>query len=91
MENTVNVTAYLVKLNNSGDFYQFAAEKGRKYIKIVSTTNRGIGRSAHAFVDAQGNVYKAASWAAPAKHARFNLADLDKITVDPYGSYLYMR
>jgi hypothetical protein len=87
----MTIAAYLVKLNNSGDFYQFAAEKGRKYTKIVSTSARGIGRSAHAFVDEQGNVYKAASWAAPAKHVRFNLADLDKITVDPYGSYLYMK
>lgn len=71
---------------------QFLAEKGRKYTKVVLVDEHH--RSVHSFVDKDGNVYKAASWAQPAKGVRYNL-DRDMLqletTVDPYGSYLYNR
>lgn len=91
------IADYLDKLNASAaskgsNYYQFIAENGRKYTKIISVGRNGMtGRSVHAFVDKAGNVYKPASWKAPAKHIRFNLRDLDTVDVDPYGSYLYLR
>ncbi len=45
--------------------------KGRRYAKVVEE-----GRGVFAFVDLEtGDVLKAASWKAPAKHARGNLKD----------------
>jgi hypothetical protein len=69
-------------------------EVGRKYFKLV-TVHSERSRSVHSFVDREnGDVLKAAGWAAPAKGARFNLATgMNELlaVVDPYGSYLYMR
>ena len=48
---------------------------GRKYIKI-SHFEKGndSGRSVHSFVDKKtGDIYKAQTWKAPAKHARGNV------------------
>ena len=73
----------------------FTYTKGRKYAKIIHTTNPGGQRSCHAFVDMNtGDVMKAASWSAPAKGVRYNLMD-DKCREEMYkraswcGSYLY--
>ena len=70
----------------------FTAHVGRKYFKIV--TDNGTQRSVHCFVDARGNVYKAAGWTAPAKGVRYNLFNADDMlklrTVDGHHSgYLY--
>ena len=52
--------------------YKFVIESGRKYHKIimeVPNNNRPPSRSVHAFVDKKtGELYKAASFKAPAKH-----------------------
>lgn len=46
----------------------FTVSMGKRYAKIISN---GTGRSVHTFIDrTNGNVLKAAGWAAPAKHAR---------------------
>ena len=51
----------------NSDPYKFYIESGRKYHKIVMETN-GQSRSVHAFVDKKtGEVYKPASYKAPAK------------------------
>ena len=51
---------------------KFSVNKGRRYMKVV---RRG---SVHCFVDrTNGDVLKAASWNAPAKHARGNIFDED--------------
>jgi hypothetical protein len=63
------------------------SERGKKYIKIVSEDDTG-GRSAWGFVNmGSGDVLKAASWAAPAKHARGNIFDEFNglARVGPYG------
>ena len=50
----------------NSDPYKFSIESGRKYHKIVMETE-SQSRSVHAFVDKKtGEVYKAASWKAPA-------------------------
>ena len=55
---------------NSG--YKFYIESGRKYHKLIMETNGG-SRSVHAFVDKKtGDVFKPASFKAPAKIVRYN-------------------
>ena len=49
---------------------------GRRYAKLVRSNQSGSDRSVHCFVDlTNGDVLKAASWKAPAKHARGNIHD----------------
>lgn len=83
------IDAYMV-----GDFpMRFVIESGRKYHKIVMEDEDQ--RSVHAFVDKKsGDVYKAASWKAPAKGVRYNLVSKDnyemlKARCDWSGGYLY--
>jgi hypothetical protein len=67
--------------------------KGRKYAKIVREDEGGGGGSVHCFVEiATGNILKAASWKAPAKHARGNINDEDggRSALGPYGA-VYLR
>ena len=67
--------------------------KGRKYHRVVQE-GKHHNRSVHAFVGADGMLYKAEGWGKPAAGARFNLlTDMEKIAsvFDPYGSYLYRR
>jgi hypothetical protein len=81
--------------------YKFLVEPGRKYLKIIQcgTYDGEIltdgPRSVHAFVNkSTGDLYKPASWAQPAKGARYNLlADMEKlhIVADVYGTYLYKK
>ena len=83
---------------------KFRYYEGKKYLKVVreeydETNDRWRDTTVHAFVDREtGEVYKPASWKAPAKHVRFNLSnDLDRQNLhDPNfvgwaGGYLYMR
>jgi hypothetical protein len=70
----------------------YEARSGSKYTKIVVRRTGHFQESVHSFVDANGNVYKAAGWRAPAKGVRYRLEqdmELLKHIVDPYGSYLY--
>lgn len=76
--------------------YKFYIESGRKYHKLIMETGAG-SRSVHAFVDKKtGEVYKPASFKAPAKHVRFNLLlikDREWLfeNADWAGGYLYKR
>ena len=76
--------------------YKFYIESGRKYHKIIMETDSG-SRSVHAFVDKKtGEVYKPASFKAPAKIVRFNLcimSDREWLleNADWAGGYLYAR
>jgi hypothetical protein len=65
-------------------------QKGSRFVKLVSNDNSQ--RSAWAFVEiATGDVFKVASWNAPAKHARANI--YDKNTWKNVGAYgpAYLR
>ena len=73
----------------------YIQEGGRKYHKIVMEYDNG-SKSVHAFVDKKtGEVYKPASFKAPAKHVRYDLCLISHRewllkNADWTGSYLYM-
>ncbi len=76
------------------DVYKFSIATGRKYHKIVQTCCDG-SQSVHAFVDKNtGELYKPASWKAPAKDVRFDLRIIEQRefvleNCDWAGGYLY--
>ena len=80
----------------NSDPYKFYIESGRKYHKIVMETE-SQSRSVHAFVDKKtGEVYKPASFKAPAKIVRYNLLMIESREqcyqrADWAGGYLYVR
>lgn len=74
----------------------YVIESGKKYHKIIFVDGGG-SRSVHAFVDKKtGEVYKSASWKAPAKGVRYDLRlikDREYLleNADWSGGYLYAR
>ena len=76
------------------DVYKFSIVTGRKYHKVVQTCCDG-SKSVHAFVDKNtGELYKAASWKAPAKDVRFDIRIIEQRefvleNCDWAGGYLY--
>ena len=81
--------------NNGGTSdYKFYIEEGRKYHKLIMETGAG-SRSIHAFVDKKtGEVYKPASFKAPAKGVRYDLRLIEDReylleNADWAGGYLY--
>ena len=79
----------------NSDPYTFSVESGRKYHKIVMETE-SQSRSVHAFVDKKtGEVYKPASFKAPAKVVRYDLRLIEDRewlleNADWAGEYLYL-
>lgn len=52
----------------------FEIKEGKKYFKIIKNNRVGTSRSVHSFVNKEnGDILKAASWNAPAKHKRGNI------------------
>lgn len=91
---TVKLCSALKKdyhVNGCNLYCEFTIDEGRKYYKIVHNSENQ--RSVHAFVDKKnGDLYKAATWAAPAKGVRFNLInDLENVLskCNWHGGYLY--
>ena len=80
----------------NSDPYKFYIESGRKYHKIVMETE-SQSKSVHAFVDKKsGEVFKPASYKAPAKIVRYRLLEIASrelcfANADWAGSYLYIR
>jgi hypothetical protein len=65
---------------------------GVKFIRIVQQTPDHLNGSVHCFVErATGRVFKAASWKAPAKNARYETMSAALAVADLYGRYLYAR
>ena len=92
--------------NGTANLMKFKVKTGKKFYKIVQMNfvtfqNRNEYRegSVHAFVDKKtGQVYKPASWAAPAKHVRYDLRIIrereflfNSDNTGWAGGYLYMR
>ena len=92
--------------NGTENLMYFKIKTGKKFYKIVQMNfdtfqNRNEYRegSVHAFVDKKtGQVYKPASWQAPAKHVRFDLRIMkereflfNSNNTGWAGGYLYLR
>ena len=95
--------------NGTANLYKFVVKTGKRYYKIVQQEfetwekSKYYGQyrdgSVHAFVDKKtGQVYKPASWQAPAKHVRYDLRIirereflLNSNNTDWAGGYLYLR
>ena len=96
--------------NGTANLYKFDYKVGKKFIKVFNLQyqeanefyNRKAGYragSVTAFIDKNtGEVYKPASWKAPAKHVRFDLRIikereflLNPKNCDWAGGHLYMR
>tara|TARA_B100000678_G_scaffold8899_1_gene7396 strand:- start:9 stop:470 length:462 start_codon:yes stop_codon:yes gene_type:complete len=92
--------------DGTANLMKFEIREGKKYYKIVQVEfdtfqgrNEYRDSSVHSFVDKNtGDVYKPASWKAPAKHVRFTFQNpedirflLSPINVDWAGGYLYLR
>ena len=95
--------------NGTANLMWFKVKTGKKYYKIVQQEfetwegSKYYGQyrdaSVHAFVDKKtGQVYKPASWQAPAKHVRFDLRIIREReflfnykNTDWAGGYLYLR
>ena len=103
----LNVTKYALMLCDAlqqsyqrqylnGRNYSYALISGRKYHKVMQCVD-GQTESVHAFIDKKtGEVYKPASWKAPAKHVRYDLRIINQRTecyarADFAGGYLYIR
>ena len=95
--------------NGTANLMKFKVYTGKRYYKIVQQEfetwekSKYYGQyrdgSVHCFVDKEtGDVYKPASWSAPAKHIRFTFQNVDhlKFLLNPdnvgwAGGYLYIR
>ena len=95
--------------NGTANLMKFVVKTGKRYYKIVQQEfetwekSRNYGKyadgSVHAFVDKKtGQVYKPASWQAPAKHVRFDLRIIrereflfNSNNTGWAGGYLYLR
>ena len=95
--------------NGTANLMKFVVKTGKRYYKIVQQEfetwekSRYYGQyrdgSVHAFVDKKtGQVFKPASWAAPAKHVRYDLRIIrereflfNSNNTGWAGGYLYLR
>ena len=103
-----SIRSYNRSLNDNPEYYQaridelmsgktdmvFSFTSGKKYHKVSHTQDGST--SVHSFVDKEtGDVYKAASWKAPAKHVRYNFLNEEQRAFllsglcDWAGGYLY--
>ena len=95
----------LVKImQGKANLDRFRYSEGKKYLKVTreeynEKTGYWRDTTVHSFVDKKtGDVYKPASWKAPAKHVRFNFCNKQDLLflTDPRcvgwaGGYLYLR
>ena len=91
-------------VSGTANLDKFRYYEGKKYFKVVreeydERNDRWRDTTVHAFINTEtGEVYKPASWKAPAKHVRFNFCNKQDMLflTDPRcvgwaGGYLYMR
>lgn len=73
---------------------KFEYTVGTKFARI--TIAQGSSRTAFLFLDAAGNIFKAATFKIPAKGIRFNISTPESFAdfvnkIDEFGSALYYR
>ena len=110
-ENTKYYQDRVNEINNgTANLYKFVFKTGKKFHKVYFLEYREASEyygtqagyksgSVHCFIDKQtGEVYKPASWKAPAKHVRFDLRLIqdreflfNPNNIDWAGGHLYMR
>ena len=106
-ENTKYYEERLAEIENgTANLYKFDYSVGKKFYKVFNLQfdtfkgrNEYRAGSVTAFIDKNtGEVYKPASWKAPAKHVRFDLRIIrereflhNPKNVDWAGGHLYMR
>ena len=105
-ECTYSAEQMVLIMQGKANLDRFRYYEGKKYIKVVreeydtfQNRNKWRDSTVHAFIDKKtGEVYKPASWKAPAKHVRFDMRDerqlkflLDPKNVGWAGGYLYLR
>ena len=93
-------------VSGTANLDKFRYYEGKKYLKVVREEfdtfqgrNKWRDTTVHAFIDRNtGDVYKPASWKAPAKHVRYSFSNKQDMLflTDPRcvgwaGGYLYMR
>ena len=107
-----NYQGYYPDSDSTTPRLKFRMEFGRKYIKVIQQEYRRVSHwedpqevfeyrdgSVHAFVDKKtGQVFKPASWAAQAKHVRYDLRIIrereflfNSNNTGWAGGYLYLR
>ena len=91
------LTGCQAKVNKNHERFEYLTtpilklESGKRYIRVVK--DDGNQRSVYCFIDqTNGDVLKAASWKAPARHARGNIFNPDNGLngMGPYGA-AYLR
>ena len=105
-ECTYSAEQLVLIMQGKANLDRFRYYEGKKYLKVVreefdTFQNRNEWRDStvHAFIDKKtGDVFKPASWKAPAKHVRYSFQSpedirflLNPINVGWAGGYLYMR
>ena len=90
LDNFVNLVQGMIDAGHAQNFPTLPrtivrVDLGRRYAKLVTTS---LSRSVFCFVDLDnGDILKAATWKAPAKHARGNIfAENPLDGVNPYGA-----
>ena len=90
--------------DGTANLMKFKVMNGKRYYKVIQQDydtfqdrNEYRDGSVHAFIDKNtGEVYKPASWRAPAKHVRYDMRIIKERevmldTCDWAGGYLYLR
>ena len=88
--------------NGTLPLMKFRLSEGKKYWKVIQQNPDSEGRysdaSVVAFISFKGEVFKPASWKAPAKHVRYDLRLIkdreflhNPVNTDWAGGHLYMR
>ena len=88
--------------NGTLPLMKFRLSEGKKYWKVIQQNPDSEGRysdaSVVAFISFKGEVFKPASWKAPAKHVRYDLRLIkdreflhNPANTDWAGGHLYMR
>ena len=103
---TYSAEQMVLIMQGKANLDKFRYYEGKKYLKVVreefdtfQNRNEWKDSTVHAFIDKKtGDVYKPASWKAPAKHVRFNVCNKKDLLflTDPRcvgwaGGYLYLR